>query len=236
MSGNRNRDVPPLGGRGQGGGVPVPSRRGFTLVELMLAILVLAIMMSLVYGVVVSTVQAAHRVEEITLGTEIGPSILIRIREDLEAALIPGKDGEYFAGYNRSGGGGDRDRVDFVSAVMGFGPERDGEEALFHGVNEVGYQLRDSSRDPNYAILYRREDFYIDAEPLKGGRLTELYDRVRHFNVEYWDGETWRNEWSSKKEKNTLPKAVKIDLRIAVDERELKDVEKFYSTIVTFTK
>jgi hypothetical protein len=202
----------------------------------MLAILVLAIMMALVYGVVVSTVQAAHRVEEITLGTEIGPSILTRIREDVEAAILPGKEGDYFVGYDRKGGGGDRDRADFVSAVMGYGSEREGEEALFHGVNEVGYQLKDNPREPNSAILYRREDYFVDAEPLKGGRLTELYDRVRHFNLEYWDGEKWRLEWSAKKEKNSLPKAVKIELRIAVDERDSKDVEKVYSTIVTFTK
>ena len=211
-------------------------RAGFTLVELMLAILVLAIMMSLVYGVVTSTVQAAHRVEEITLGTEIGPSILTRVREDLEAAFLPGKDVDAFVGFDRKGNGGDRDRLDFVSAVMGYGSEREGEEPLFHGVNEVGYQLKDSARDPSAAILYRREDPFVDAEPLKGGRLTELYDRVRHFSLEFWDGEAWRPEWSSKKEKNALPRAVKIELKILVEEREQKDVEKTYATIVTFTK
>ena len=211
-------------------------RAGFTLVELMLAILVLAIMMALVYGVVVSTVQAAHRVEEITLGTEIGPSILTRMREDLEAAFLPGKDVDAFVGFDRKGNGGDRDRLDFVSGVMGYGPEREGDEALFHGVNELGYQVKDNPKEPNAGILYRREDHFVDAEPLKGGRLTELYDRVRHFAVEFWDGEAWRPEWSSKKEKNTLPKAVKIDLKILVDERESKDVEKVYSTIVTFTR
>jgi prepilin-type N-terminal cleavage/methylation domain-containing protein len=211
--------------------------RGFTLVELMLAIMVLAIMMTLVYGVVVSTVQAAHRIEEITLGTEIGPSILTRVREDLEAAFLPGKEPEHFVGYNRKGaGGGDGDRVDFVSAVMAYGAEREGEEALFHGVNEVGYQVKDNPKSGNASILYRREDYFLDAEPLKGGRLTELYDRVRHFNLEYWDGEAWQPEWSSQKQKNTLPKAVKIDLKILVDEREMKDVEKTYSTIVTFTR
>lgn len=210
--------------------------KGFTLVELMLAILVLAIMMALVYGVVVSTVQAAHRIEEITLGTEIGPSILTRIREDLEAALIPNDKAEFFAGYDRKGNGGDRDRLDFVSAVMSYGAERDGEDPLFHGVNELGYQLQDSRRDANYAVLYRREDYFLDAEPLKGGRLTELYDRVKHFNLEFFDGEKWRTEWSAKKEKNQLPKAVKIELKIVVDERETRDVEKVYSTIVTFPR
>ncbi len=212
------------------------SRRGFTLVELMLAILLLAIMMSIVYGVVVSTVQAAQRVEEITLGTETGPAILARLREDLEAAILPAKDADSFAGYDRKGSSGDRDRIDLVSAVMAYGPERDGEEAVFHGVNEVGYQVIDSRQDPSVGVLYRREDYFLDAEPLKGGRLSELYDRVRHFNLQYWDGENWREDWSMKREKGKLPQAVKIELRIVVDDRDDKDVERFYSTIVTYPR
>ncbi len=213
------------------------SRRGFTLVELMLAILLLAVMMSIVYGVVVSTVQAAHRIEEITVGTETGPSILARLREDLEAAILPGKDGDFFAGFDRRGtASGDRDRVDLVSAVMAYGPERDGEEAVFHGVNEVGYQVIDSQVDPSVGVLYRREDYFLDAEPLKGGRLTELYDRVRHFDLKYWDGENWKDDWSMKREKGKLPQAVKIELRIVVDDRDDKDVERFYTTIVSYPR
>lgn len=209
---------------------------GFTLIELMLAILVLAIMMSLIYGVVTSTVQAAHRIEEITQGTEIGPAILTRLREDLEAALLPAKEGNFFAGFDRKASTGDRDRLDFVAGVMSFGGEREGDEPVFHSVNEVGYQLLDGKSDPNSAVLYRREDLFLDAEPLKGGRLVELYDRVRHFNLEFWDGETWRPEWNSQKEKGALPKAVRIELRIAVEDREAKDVEHSYSTIVTFPR
>ena len=218
-------------GNGQGRGAG-----GFTLIELMLAVLVLAIMMALVYGVVVSTVQAAQRVEEITLGTEVGPAILTRLREDLESAIILSKEGDFFAGYDRKSSGGDRDRLDLVGSVMAYGAERDGEEPLFHGVNEVGYQVIDSRRDPSVGVLYRREDYFLDAEPLKGGRLTELYDRVRHFNLEYWDGETWRQDWSSRREKGKLPQAVRIELRIVVDDREDKDVERYYSTIVTYPR
>lgn len=223
---NGNRGAPP--GRGP--------RRGFTLIELMLAVLVLAIMMALVYGVVVSTVQAAQRVEQITLGTEVGPAILTRLREDLEAAFVPTKDGDFFAGYDRKASGGDRDRVDLVSSVMAYGAERDGEEPLFHGVNEVGYQLIDSRRDPSVGILYRREDYFLDADPVKGGRLTELYDRVRHFNVEFWDGETWRQDWSSRREKGKLPAAVRIELKILVEDRDDRDVERSFSTIVTYPR
>jgi len=211
----------------------VKTRRGFTLIELMLAVLILAIMMSIIYGVVVSTVTAARRVEEITASSEIGPAILTQIRTDLEAAFLP-KEGEYFVATKRAAGAGSRDRIDFVSGVMSYGAENDVEAPRFHSINEVGYQTIDSRKDPSVAILYRREDFFIDADPLKGGRLTELYDRVKSFSLKFLDGETWRDDWNSKTQKG-LPKAVQIELSIVVNERE-GTAEQSFKTTVTFIR
>ena len=204
---------------------------GFTLVELMLAVLILAIMMSIVYGVVVSTVNAAKRVEEITGSSEIGPAILTTIRTDLEGAFLPKAEGEYFVATKSSGG---RDRINFVTSVMAYGPENDIEEPRFHSVNEVGYQLIESRKEQGLAILYRREDFFIDNDPLKGGRLTELYDRVRSFSLRFLEGETWRGDWNSKTQKG-LPKAVEIELKIVVTERD-QPVEQTFKTTVTFPR
>jgi type II secretion system protein J len=208
-------------------------RRGFTLVELMLAVLILAIMMSIIYGVVVSTVSAARRVEEITATSEIGPAILTQIRIDLEAAFLP-KEGEYFVATKRASGGGSRDRIDFVSGVMAYGSENEIEEPRFHSVNEVGYQMIESRKDPSVGILYRREDYFIDSDPLKGGRLTELYDRVRSFSLRFLEGEKWRDDWNSKTQKG-LPRAVEIELKIVVTDREMP-LEKTFKTTVTFLR
>jgi general secretion pathway protein J len=207
------------------------SRRGFTLVELMLAVLILAIMMSIIYGVVVSTVNAARRVEEITASSEIGPAILTRVRSDIEAAFIP-KEGEYFVGTKKPGGGGDRDRIDFISGELAYGSENNIEEARFHSINEVGYQVLENRKDPNVGVLYRREDYFVDADPLKGGRLTEVYDRVKSFSLRYYDGEKWLPDWNNKTLKG-LPKAVEIEVKILVTERENPNVDQtFKSTIV----
>jgi type II secretion system protein J len=209
-------------------------RRGFTLVELMLAILILAIMMSIIYGLVVSTVSAARRVEEITASSEIGPAILTRVRSDLQAAFIP-KDGEFFVGSKKPGGGADRDRIDFISGEMAYGTEIEGEEARFHSINEVGYQVLENRKDPNVGVLYRREDYFIDAEPLKGGRLTEVYDRVKSFSLRYYDGEEWRPDWSNKAQKG-LPKAVEIEVKILVTDRDNPNVEQTFKTTVVLSR
>ncbi|HLY08560.1 MAG TPA: type II secretion system protein GspJ [Planctomycetota bacterium] len=205
-------------------------REGFTLVELMLAILLLAIMMSIVYGVVVSTVGAARRVEEITAASELGPAILTRIRSDLESAFLP-KEGEFFAGIKKPGSGADRDRVDFISSELAYGSKNDVEEPSFHSVNEVGYQVLDSPKEFGMGVLYRREDFFIDSEPLKGGHLIEMYDRVKSFALRYYDGKDWRPDWSSKTQKG-LPKAVEIELKIYVTQNGEPNHEQTFKTTV----
>jgi hypothetical protein len=192
----------------------------------------------------VSTVQAQKRVEEVQSSSEIGPALLAQIRADLEAAYLPpvapGKEGEAapdpFLSFDRKANLGDRDRLDFLIATPAYGPERDGEPPRFHGVNETGYQLLDSKEDPSVGVLYRREDFSVDADPLRGGFLTELYDRVKHFNVTFFDGKLWRNDWSAKREKNTLPRAVRVELRILVQDREERNAEQVYATTITFAR
>jgi type II secretion system protein J len=207
---------------------------GFTLVELMLAVLILAIMMSIIYGVVVSTVNAARRVEEITATSEIGPAILTQIRIDLEAAFLP-KEGEYFVSTKRSGSADARDRIDFISGVMAYGAQDSIEEPRFHSVNEVGYQTIDSRKEAGICTLYRREEYFINSDPLKGGHLTELYDRVRSFSLRFLDGDTWRNDWNSKTLKG-LPKAVEIELKIQVNGPDHRPEEKTFKTTVTYVR
>lgn len=208
------------------------TRRGFTLIELLLTVLILAIIMALIYGVVASTIQAQQRIEETMLGSEVGPALLAQIRDDLEGAFVPDPKEEGFLGIDRKANAGDRDRIDLVTTTMSFASEKD-EDPRFHGVNEVGYQLRDNPDNPSLGILYRRLDPFVDADPLKGGRLTELYDRVKHFNVTYFDGKNWVNDWSSKKQEGKLPLAIKVELIVVVSAGNERTVEKTYAVIVT---
>jgi type II secretory pathway component PulJ len=199
---------------------------GLTLLELMLAVFLASVMMSVIYGVVVSTVDAAERIEEVTAGTEAGPAIMNLIRSDLEAAICPDAERDWFAGRDRKSGTGDRDRIDFLATVPSFAAEDPQSEPRFHTLNEVGYTLMPSEAVPDENVLYRREDAWRDEDPLKGGRLTALYDRVTHFDVQYWEAPAeegaegrWLPEWSSKEKEGKLPGAVKVTLRLRVTDR-----------------
>ena len=210
---------------------------GFTLVELMLAVVILAILMSLAYGIVVSTVKANERIEEISQSSEVGPAILSLVRRDLESAFVSDPRVEEFVAIDRKAANGDRDRVDFIAATMSYGDEREGGKApLFHSVNEVGYQLVDSREEPGVAVLYRREDLFVDREPLRGGRLSELHARVRSFNLSFWDGQDWKPDWNSKLMEGRLPPAIRVELVLLTREGEHHDVERRFATTITFPR
>ena len=224
--------------RGAKAGPVTPKPRGgeggFTLVEIMLAMLLTGIVMALVSGVVLTTIQAQQRIEQVTRATEIGPAIMSQIRADLDGSFLPRKAEEGFVGINRQGSGGDRDRIDFIATTIAFGSEEQSMAPRFHSVNELGYQVRENPNDTGVGILYRREDYFIDQDPMRGGRLIELYERVTHFDVRYWDGETWVEEWNNRDTEGTLPRAVRVELKILVSDREDPNRERSYVTTVTF--
>ena len=193
-----------------------------------------AIVMALIYGVVVTTIQAQQRIEQVTRATEIGPAIMSQIRSDLESAFLPKKAEEGFVGINSQGSSGDRDRIDFIATTISYGSEEQSMNPRFHSVNELGYQVQPNPDDTGVGILYRREDYFLDQDPMRGGRLMELYERVLHFNIEYWDGFFWVEEWNNRNMEGKMPRAVRVELRILVSDREEAPKEKFYRTTVTF--
>ncbi len=210
------------------------NRRGFTLLELMIAVSLVAIVMTIIYGVVASTLKAEQRIDELTHGTEIGPAVLNLVRQDLDAAFLPDATTESFRGTDAKGYGGDRDRLDFVSSVPAYGSDQPYAPPRFHGINEVGWQVKESPEHAGEGALYRRLDPFLDAEPLRGGNLTIVVDRVLSFNVEYWNGSIWATTWEPLKQDGKLPAAVKIELKLKVPDRTSESGwgDKLYATVL----
>ena len=211
---------------------------GFTLLEILLSIFLVAVVMSICYGIVASTIKADGRITELTHGSEIGPAVLTQIRADVDAAFLPDKETEYFKGTDQKGYSGDRDRLDFVSSVVVFGADQPMAEPRFHSVNEIGYQLKDSPEHDGEGILYRRVDPFLDAEPTRGGNLTLVCDRVLSFNVEYWNGTQWISTWLAKQNDDKLPSAVKVELKLRIPDRQSPSgvSDRLFSTILPLVR
>ena len=210
------------------------NRSGFTLIEIVLAVALCALVMMLIYGVLASTIQAAERIDELTHGSEIGPAILAQIREDVGAAFLPGKDQDFFVGQERAG----RDRLDFVSSAAVYAAETPGSEPAVHWINEIGYQVKEGPSKEDGLVLYRRVDPFVDAEPLRGGRLTAIAEKVVSFKVTYWSGSAWEPSWVSSKHEDKLPESIRVELKLRVPDRRAEGgfAERQFATIIPIAK
>lgn len=208
MKKRRRREAVTLEGR-----VKVQVNSGFTLVEVILTLAILGYVVSCIYPCLIYTIEVKDRVESMSALNKVGQAIIRQITHDLEGCYnIQNPQVKDFEGIEN----GEADSINFVTTVES-APDENGVRS---DITEVGYRLEPNEQDPDYYVLLRREGFSVSGDPLKGGTLSEVFDRVKSFNLTYHDGEDWVDGWSG-----GLPLAVKIEFIVKI-ERELSESEK----------
>lgn len=191
-----------------------------TMIEVMVAIGVLALVSVLIHGVILSLSRGKKGEELRAERAHEGREALQRIVRDLSAAYlsmhappVPALiiEKTAFVGRNSL----PFDRVDFT-AFAHMRTERDSHES---DQAEVGYFV---VKDPDVADkmdLVRREQTPIDLDPLKGGVVNVVAEDVEEFDLRYLDPMTgqWVETWDSMQvtgQPNRLPLEVKITLTL----------------------
>ena len=190
-----------------------PSRRGFSLLEVMIAIAITAVIGAMAAGVFQQVDHAstvARDQGERYAGARLA---LTRLSRELSMAFIS----EHYA----------RDRFrDRPTLFKG-----DGEKLLFTTMSHVRLvqDAKESDqavveylveRDPasNEDALFRREKARIDDEPDRGGRKDLVATHVKALSLRYWDlkRKEWVREWSTRSPErlNELPTRVRIELEV----------------------
>jgi len=212
-------------------------KRGFTLLEIILAVSVLAIVATMIYGGFSQTALNKARIEEdvdhsrivhMTLermareltmafvSTHVNPSPSLRV---VETAFI-GKDH------------GKDDRIDFSS----FSHRRLYRNAHESDQNEISYFVTDHPDKQGVQVLARREQNRIDDDPGRGGKSQILVENVVEFNLEYFDPllSDWVQTWDSEDvlaQPNRLPTQVRI--RLVVKDPRHRGKTQAFGTRVT---
>jgi type II secretion system protein J len=171
-------------------------RAGFTLLEVMVAIAILGTIVGLIYGSFASTAASKQKIEE---GNEIYHEArwaMNKMEDDLASAFVSRSKNTVSIFLGPSGTGRGEypiDEMHFTSFnhVKYEPTARESDQA------EISYFVSDNP-DTGFPTLYRREDATPDADNTSGGEYYELCDKVLGFDLAYYDGTEWQEEWDSR--------------------------------------
>ncbi len=168
--------------------------RGFTLIEVVIAIGIAALIMVSLTLIVRSTVDAKISIESEARARRLGPTLMATISRDLRNTWVTGIDenvaleGAWFEGKQNGGDEAASDELWFVTSIDSYMKY----EGISSDLTEVGYYLKPNDVPDNSPLaglfsLYRREDFLVDKRPTEGGLAVKLHDRVISFRVWFYE-------------------------------------------------
>ncbi len=201
------------------GSMQAKGQKGFTLVEVLLAVAITALAMVSVTTTFLSTLRAREEIDVLAEETEAGQRILNLLERDLQGLWHHNiKDNKIFLGRNIDIGGYDADRIDFLTSTDSISSVPDRQDNMAHTtLSEVGYWLKENRESPGLSELWRREDPMIDDDIKTGGTFQLVSNRLRSFNLTYYDSVGYEaepiHEWDSSQE-DTLPRRIHIEFTI----------------------
>ena len=212
-------------------------KRGFTLLEIMLAVSVLALVGTMIYGGFSQTALNKARIEEDVDHSRIIHMALERMARELTMAFVsthvnPSLDlrvvDTAFIGKDN----GKDDRIDFTS----FSHRRLYRNARESDQNEISYFVTEHPDEPGVQVLARREQNRIDDDPRRGGKSQILVENVEEFNLEYFDPllTDWVQTWDTEDmlaQPNRLPTQVRIRLAVK-DPRRRGETQAFGTRVM----
>ncbi|MBI3723111.1 prepilin-type N-terminal cleavage/methylation domain-containing protein [bacterium] len=189
-------------------------RAGFTLIELLIAGAITALVLAMVGGILVSTLDTDQRIQEQLQREKTGYGILSILRRDLEGCYCYALGGPAFKGERSSEGYGAADRVSFVTVSLSPPDATTGRRPWF---TRISYRLK-SEGQGGVLSLYRSAVAHEGGDPLAAAPLGQVASGIKSLAFSYLDpkDKSWKDdEWS---ETDRVPLAVKVRLDLVPDE------------------
>jgi prepilin-type N-terminal cleavage/methylation domain-containing protein len=192
-------------------------KAGFTLIEIMLAIAILAIILVMLAGsfhaVATSRVQAENNIAVDSTARAILGQMAKEIRGAVQTAMIPSR--VLLVGNAHFDGGR---RVDSISvSTLNSGHRRALEN--FGAEDTVTYNVRPNSNHRGWFLLLRDQSSSLleNTNWTKAIQRTVLAGNLLSLRIRYFDGNNWSDSWSSQSlpPGRQLPNEVAIELTMA---------------------
>lgn len=197
-------------------------RSGFTLIELILAMLIASMLSLTLYTALNTAIKARRTAQRAALSTRSGSIAMDLISRDLECAVPPPASATDtttttaapltlagpFQGSHQAGGGGDNDDLIFSTLSR---DEHDVAGPLGDGICTVEFFVQS---DSGTQVLVRRINRNPLAPTQELGVPEILCRNVKSFSLQYYDGTTWQPSWDSTQLGDVLPPAVMVTIEV----------------------
>lgn len=220
------------------------SQRGLTLIEVMLAVALLATITVILWG----TISTSFRIRNATLDkferNRVLQQAMDRMVREIASAFIttPNADptNDAHEVMRETVFDGTDDELNFTS----FSHIRIREDEVAGVESELTYRIESMTGDDGkvHRNLVRREDAPLDAHADKGGTVYTLVEDVEDVRFEYWDGtkeiagEAWAREWDAASHDGLLPSRVRIMLKVKHPLRDDRDITMTTQTVIALTE
>ncbi|MBW1935223.1 MAG: prepilin-type N-terminal cleavage/methylation domain-containing protein [Deltaproteobacteria bacterium] len=207
---------------------PFRDGHGFTLLEILIAIFILAIVLSLLYTSFTGTLHNIEQTETKADVYQMARVTLDRVVEDLECAFISSRSKHGFVGQAIETEGRHRDTLSFISrAHLVLDEEDPGQE-----ITRISYTTGEGYEGQGLA-LFRSDAPLFLGKPEEEATGSMICDNLESLRFTYYDekGEEF-DSWDSTKEefKDRLPTRVSILLEI-VNKDDPESPLRFYTGV-----
>jgi type II secretion system protein J len=196
-----------------------PSQKGFTLVEILVAVALIATILSMVYGSYFATSRSAQVGQARIVMCRQGQKTLDQIARQIRCAYAgtTADDADLKKNDTQQTKRAQEDSIRYFNGNLN---ASNGE--ILHFVTTNGLVEKDEPSKGLFEITYRfdkrrgelslrQERFIATTKKPETGNWRSIAKNIEHLKLEFYDGEQWQRRWDFMNEKK-LPCAVRLEI------------------------
>ncbi len=193
----------------------IRSEQGFTLLEMLVAVVIISVILGVIYGAFAGTSRTYTLLEANEDVYQTAQTFLAMISRELRSASFSPTGPQAFMGIGSDEALEEKstDSIYFVTRSH----RRSRANAKEGFLAEIGYFF-DTETLTDEKQLFKSIDATVDGDIQEGGTLYPLTDRVDSLKFSYYDkkNDTWLEEWDGKK-MGRLPDRIQVELSVLDD-------------------
>lgn len=177
-------------------------QRGFTLIEIMVAVAVAALLLSTIYGVFQTVAGAKQRLDQEGENYHVARVIFDRLSRELRGTYVTATVGKFEGGTNEQG----ETYLTFTTTAS--------TPLSGAGIGEVNYLLQQDRDNPTGRKVLDRSERGLTsaAQTAQGYRIAS---GIETLTLRFYDQGAWSDQWQATSQ-TKVPKAVEISLQMEV--------------------